>query len=346
MDFSKWGTITKVFHNITQVNKDNIKYEIEKYDTHQIVKIYSNNILVTSFVDTFGINNESFLRKYKNEELLIINGQIKLKKVVKNVSYIESIKKAKKISHKFITLDIETKVIDNVLVPYCICMFDGKNKYSFYISDYNNSEEMLVSAISSLLRYKYNNYVVYAHNMSGFDGVFLLKVLSKTFDTKVIIRDDKIIQFNLEYNINPKKKGKLIFRDSYLMLPISLRKLADSFEVENKGHFPHEFVNGVPLDYIGDTPEFKYWEDLTLEEYNQLISNKWSIREEVIKYCIQDCVTLYQIIDKFSQLVFDKWQINIHKYPTLPSLAFAIYKANYMKNKIIPKINSVIYYLF
>lgn len=34
----------------------------------------------------------------------------------------------------------------------------------------------------------------------------------------------------------------LYFRDSYLLLPSSLAKLAKNFKVENKGIFPYEYV--------------------------------------------------------------------------------------------------------
>jgi len=36
---------------------------------------------------------------------------------------------------------------------------------------------------------------------------------------------------------------------------------------------------------------------------------------------------------KFAKLLYDKYKINLHKYPTLSSLAIAIYLSNY-KNKI------------
>jgi hypothetical protein len=39
---------------------------------------------------------------------------------------------------------------------------------------------------------------------------------------------------------------------------------------------------------------------------------------------------------KFKELVFTNWKLDIEKYPTTPSLAFAIYRAHYLKNNLIP----------
>ena len=41
-----------------------------------------------------------------------------------------------------ITMDIETRTIDNKMIPYCICFYDGTNSYSFYLSDYGSVNEM------------------------------------------------------------------------------------------------------------------------------------------------------------------------------------------------------------
>lgn len=42
---------------------------------------------------------------------------------------------------------------------------------------------------------KYNNYKVYIHNLSNFDGIFLLRILATMKDSKLIpiIKDDRMI---------------------------------------------------------------------------------------------------------------------------------------------------------
>jgi len=63
---------------------------------------------------------------------------------------------------------------------------------------------------------------------------------------------------------------------------------------------------------------------------------------ETIKYCEIDCVSLYQIITKFNELVFEKFKIDIHKYPTLSSLAFAIFRTHFLKLNTIPQLTGQI----
>ena len=49
------------------------------------------------------------------------------------------------------------------------------------------------------------------------------------------MRDDKIIDFKFHY----KNNYYLNFRDSLLLLPESLAKLAKAFNFKNKGQFPY-----------------------------------------------------------------------------------------------------------
>jgi hypothetical protein len=51
---------------------------------------------------------------------------------------------------------------------------------------------------------------------------------------------------------------------------------------------------------------------------------------------------LYQILFKFNELIFNNFTKNIHHYPTLPSLAFAIFKSNFMKEENIAQISGKI----
>jgi DNA polymerase type B, organellar and viral len=149
-------------------------------------------------------------------------------------------KKDKKYINKIFTLDIETRSINNIRTPICISNYNGIKSNSFYISDYEDSDRMILFAIRSLLKSTNNNAKIYVHNLSNFDGVFLLRILSDIENTKItpVIKDGKIINLNLSWtsnNENVKKRYSIDFRDSLLLLPISLRKLAKAFDVEFKG---------------------------------------------------------------------------------------------------------------
>ena len=54
---------------------------------------------------------------------------------------------------------------------------------------------MLKEAIKSLMVRKYNKHKIYVHNLSSFDGVFLLKFLASLPFTGIrpVMRDGKII---------------------------------------------------------------------------------------------------------------------------------------------------------
>ena len=65
----------------------------------------------------------------------------------------------------------------------------------------------------------------------------------------------------------------------------------------------------------------------------------WNLKKEAIKYCEIDCISLYQIILKFNSMIFNLFSKNIHKYPTLPSLAFAIFRSSFMNEENILKIS-------
>lgn len=131
------------------------------------------------------------------------------------------------------------------------------NKFTFYLSDYNSSDDLLKTAIKSLMIEKYNNYKVYIHNLSSFDGIFLLRILAKLENTKLIsiIKDGKMIALTLKYG----NKCKITFHDSMLLLPSSLDKLSNSFNIENKKViFPIKYLlNNLEfqLNYEGAVPD-------------------------------------------------------------------------------------------
>lgn len=55
-------------------------------------------------------------------------------------------------------------------------------------------------------------------------------------------------------------------------------------------------------------------------------------------------IVFLEILVKFNQLIYNNWTINIHKYPTLPSLTFAIFRSNYlMSDTVIPKIGGTMF---
>ena len=255
----------------------------------------------------------------------------------KTVNFISNLKPSSRVTNKIITLDIETFIKNGIHIPYVISWFDGEKSNSYYLVDFNSSDSLLTQAIKDLMAKKHDNYKVYIHNMAGFDAIFLLKILTELGDIKPIIHHGQLISINFKFN-----NYIVVFRDTLKILLASLRNLAKVFGVETqKSIFPYSFVNENNLDYVGPVPDFKYFDNITIKEYNEyclIFNNNWNLREEAIKYCEIDCISLYQVILKFSNMIFDLFKINIHNYSTLSSIAFAIFRTHFLEKGEIPQI--------
>jgi len=311
-----------------------------KFNKFNEVEFLKNGNSLIKFKDEI-ISDNKFIRIIDNKKYYFENGkQFLLTKEMKS-KFISKTSKSKTNKNNFITLDIETYIKNNILTPFCVSIYDGKKISNFYLTNYKNVDELIITALKSIMIRKYNGYNVYMHNMAKFDIIFLFKYFLKLGLVKPIIHNNRIILIDFKF-----EKYNLKFKDSLLLLVNSLSKLSKSFNVHNpKSVFPIFFVNENNLNYIGEVPDFKNFKNIKLEDYNNYKSkfnNNWNLRNECIKYCNLDCISLYQILFKFNNLIFDLFGENIHHYPTLPSLAFAIFKSNFMENENIPKLSGEI----
>jgi DNA polymerase type B, organellar and viral len=243
-----------------------------------------NNKTILTFFDTILPGNNKFKRfiDYYNQEYYYQDNKLIVKIIEKKTAILTPIKLANIIENNLITLDLETMNIKGRLIPFCASFYDGLNKYSFYLTDYKDSEEMLINLIESLLKRKYSGYNVYVHNLSDFDAIFFFKILatfkSTKFATKLTPIYNKetgnMINLKLNYSsIDNKKtfKYNINFRDSLLMLPESLDELANNFNLERKKSiYPYNFVNdkfntntmhNIIKNYIGPVPSLNYFPD-------------------------------------------------------------------------------------
>lgn len=262
------------------------QFEVKIYDNYTVVEYRINGEVAIKFIDEPFDNRDltSFKRTlFSNKhEYYIIDGSVELKQIQRKCNYINQDHLKYFHTKKIITMDLETRLDkNNNFVPYCICMYDGKEFNSYYLSDFTDSTAMLTRALNNLKQRKYKDYRVYLHNFSYFDGIFLLNIIITNYDkVEPIMRDHKLIDIKAKWvdhttksNVGRKpspnkatwpKKPKYFsihFRDSYLMLPSKLSTLAKSFNVENKGMFPYKFANNldINLDYEGQIPELKYF---------------------------------------------------------------------------------------
>jgi hypothetical protein len=239
-------------------------------------------------------------------------------------------------------MDLECINLDNKLIPYLLCFYDGINLNSYFISDYKNYDDLIFTVIKDICKNKYKNYRIYLHNLAKFDSIFLLKSLTKIKFAYVdpIIHDGKVISIQFTYN-----NIVIHFRDSYLLLPSSLKKLGKSFNNSNmKDIFPFSLND---ITYKGPVPDITLFNNITLNEYlNYCLKYKdiiWDFKTESINYCKIDCLALYEILIKFNNIIFSNYKLNINNFPTLPSLSFGIYRCIYLKENVIPCLNGSIF---
>ena len=255
---------------------------------------------------------------------------------------------------RFITFDMETFTNeDGCHIPYALCIrwgsLDGfydrtPTRRFFYLLDYEGStpddmaKNMIFDALKYLMQGKFQGYKVYVHNLSGYDGPILLKYF-------YLFQQDKDFKVNLKYNHGTiyqiscsypekfmdsswehMKKGRprrskrlsISFKDSYLLLPVSLGELAKSFECSTqKGSFPHDFASFDNLDYCGKSPVDG--------------SDNWCFRSECEKYINADVDSLYEVLEHFKLYILRDYNLEINSYLSLPSLSMAIFRSAYYK---------------
>lgn len=267
---------------------------------------------------------------------------------------------------KLITYDVETMttqikddkgVIKNKLIPIAISIYDGSTSKNFFFEP-DNWEEGMINSIKYLMKRKYDSWKVYTHNFSYFDSIFILSTLSKLGKISLVMRENKILKLTFKFNCNSKRDYTLTFMDSLLILPDSLSKLSSSFNIETKKlNFPIHLLTkpGLDINYAGKVPEYTLFPNantnkFTLNDYNKYcedyINKNWVFKEKLQEYCSIDTIALYQIIKSFQHQIHKQFSIDILKFPTLASIAFNIYRSNYLQDNTIPLINNSLHYVF
>lgn len=131
---------------------------------------------------------------------------------------------------------------NNILEPISISFHDGNYTWSFNILSYDNWREITSEAIKSILIPKYNGWLVYLHNFSRFDGVFILNILVTISDkVEPLIRETDLLNINIYYGTH--NEYIISFRDTLLLIPVSLKELCKAFKVaKNKDIFPFKLL--------------------------------------------------------------------------------------------------------
>lgn len=307
--------------------------------------VYKNDNEYFKFTDIIIVGKfNEFLRSIDNTTIKYVNN---------NVTYIESITKSKRVDSlkidivrdkKFGSFDIETALDKNNQFIPVSCGWKTDKKYKDYIiTNYDSIDHMFKICFEDM--FKFNNYTWYAHNLGGFDSVFILKVLFENYGKpKIQFKDGKPLSIKVKYN-----NKMIVFKDSFKILPLSIRSLIKSYNIKtNKLYFPYSYLRIDNLFYKGILPEKSFFENIPDLEYqkmkNEFSNKKWVMKDELLKYMKNDIVSLYQILDIFSQEMYNLENINITSVSTLSSITLKTYLSNYYnKNKTpihIPRYNN------
>lgn len=282
---------------------------------------------------------EGFKREIGKSTMYFVDGELVLRKQELSAKPFSKMNVESKLINNFVTMDIETITHDSKLVPYLICAYNG----SEYITSYARSQQLLFTSFMNSLFSFFNGstkLTVYAHNLSSFDGIFLLRHLIQFGKVEPILFNGRLISIKVKLSVKGHKNKTIIFKDSYLLLPLSLRNLCKAFNVlVPKGYFPFKLNN---IFYTGVLPKIELWTGIPLGVYNSFAAEYkntfWSFKDESIKYCKLDCQSLHQVITLFNELIFNHFQVNIHSVLTLPALAMRIFKSHFMPKDSIYQI--------
>ena len=216
---------------------------------------------------------------------------------------------------KLMTLDLETYVEQGQLCVYACGFYTYDQSYMFFKSDYEG-QDILRIMLDVILDPKFDGYYIYAHNFARFDAAFLLTVLKDFGSPRITMNNDGVIvRLELTRESEPVRKSKLgrpptkpiktvfHFKDSYLLLPHSLRKLAITFESPVlKGELPHHLINVYNYTYY---------------------------RAECLKYLDSDLKSLYSVLLKFYWIIMDNFDLSIFKSSTTTGLGYQIFLSEF-----------------
>jgi hypothetical protein len=339
----------------TEKGIDTIKY-IVKDTLNRIYEIISNLEGTINNVRTLGpsdlkwidtlVTGECFKREIQKSTIYFMDGEEVLRKQIIPSKPFRKTNVERYLQEKFVTFDVETIRKDNKLVPYLICAYNGSDYAVSYADTNLNKNELFKNFLNQLVTFFKNSrkLIIYAHNLSNFDGVFLLNQLIDYGDVKPLYFNGKLMSIQVKLHIKGHEGKVLLFKDSYLLLPYSLRSLCEVFSVESiKTYFPFNLSN---INYTGVFPSFKYWTNVTPIEFSlmkeEFGKRMWSFKLEAIKYCKLDCKSLHQILTIFNNEFYNKFKINAHSVLTAPALSMKLFKTHFMPENLIFQINGLI----
>lgn len=236
------------------------------------------------------------------------------KNTKKDKNFLRKARKSGLLDTLIMSCDFETLIYQNKHYP-CAYAIVGKGIYKGIINKCvpekieQESNKLIEKFLNDCrkIRALNRNVKFLFHNLGKFDGIFLINYSCNFLDVPadVLMKDDNIyrIIINLKF-------VKIIFQDSYLLIKLSLKKLGESFNKEyKKSTFSHQ------------------------ESYEKYIECD-VFREELLKYCINDCQVLNEAYPVFRKIIFDLFGLDCSQSLTISALAMKIFRSNFLPSQI------------
>ena len=205
--------------------------------------------------------------------------------------------------------------------------------------EFNSSEDFCEWLFSK----SNENFTAIAHNMKGYDGVFIMKFYKENHNS---------LDIPPEVIMNGSKLLYILFRnvriiDSYSFIPMALSKFTKTFDLveHKKGFFPHLFNSRSNQNYIGNIPDKRffgcqYFDEKKLKEfdiwYEKSLNNIYNFKNEMVSYCISDVLLLKHGCLAFRKIIKNITNVDPFKECiTIASLCHLIYRKFLMKPKTI-----------
>ena len=188
---------------------------------------------------------------------------------------------------------------------------------------------------------------VFAHNMKGYDGYFILEhLISRSiYPDNIIYAGSKIMYMSVGRGLNIR------IVDSLNFLPMKLAALPKAFALTElkKGWFPHLFNTKENQNYIGPFPDMYYYGVDYLSSKERLDLMTWhaqqrgkifNFREEIRYYCQSDVDILRRACARFRELMVSATSdvdgtggIDPFSCVTIASVCMKVFKSRFLREE-------------
>jgi hypothetical protein len=158
-DYTKWGlvlTSSNLENTLVITDSNSTIYKVNKLSNLTFkFEVIKGQLTILTFIDSH-FQDDIFIRKIDKFTYYVKNGKIILKVKELQTEFLTKLANPKDLSPnpKVITFDLETVTnSDGLMTPFLATMYDGKDKYSWFI-------EFPEDLFKELLRSKYYGYSV------------------------------------------------------------------------------------------------------------------------------------------------------------------------------------------